>query len=164
MNIIELFIVCIGKIIDNLLGTTKTLLIQKNKALLASICIGVSNIIYMSITKKVATSANGTLLLLVSSLGACLGCYFALLIDAKFSKDKTYINILLSDDRETMEKLRDFLAEHHIVNVATDTYTRDWQKTISITAYAETKEESRLIDEYIAEQNTKIKRIIDKKA
>ena len=35
------------------------------------------------------------------------------------------IHIFMSDHLEAMKNLRDFLAEHHITNVATDSYTLD---------------------------------------
>ena len=55
------------------------------------------------------------------------------------------------------------LAKHHITNVAADTYTLDWNtKTISITAYAETKAENNLISEYIENSPLKFKRVIQK--
>ena len=60
-------------------------------------------------------------------------------------------------------ELRDFLKEHHISNLTTDGYTKDWQKTIAVTAYAETKEQSSLIDEYLKNSQTKFKRIIQQK-
>jgi len=62
-----------------------------------------------------------------------------------------------------MQELRDFLAEHHITNVTTDSYTRDWNtKTITVTAYAETKAESELISSYIDRSPLKFKRVIQK--
>lgn len=69
----------------------------------------------------------------------------------------------MSDDIDAMKQFRDFLAEHHITNVATDSYTLDWNtKTITITAYAETKQESMLINRYIANSPLKFKRVIQK--
>ena len=41
-------------------------------------------------------------------------------------------------------------------------YTKDWEKTLAITAYAETKEQSKLIDEFINNSEYKFKRIIQK--
>lgn len=62
-----------------------------------------------------------------------------------------------------MKQSRDFLAEHHITNVATESYTLDWNtKTITITAYAETKRESMLINRYIENSPLKFKRVIQK--
>lgn len=64
---------------------------------------------------------------------------------------------------QAMKFFRDFLANYHITNVATDSYTLDWsKKTITITAYAETKDQSRLIDEYIENSDLKCKRVISK--
>ena len=46
-------------------------------------------------------------------------------------------------------------------DVATDSYTLNWNtKTITITAYPETKAESRLINKFIEESDTKFKRVI----
>lgn len=87
----------------------------------------------------------------------------AIKISDKFSKERTFVNVLLSDDKAAMMELRDFLKENKITNLATDGYTKDWDKTIAITAYAEKREQSRLIDEYIRNSNTKIKRIIHTK-
>ena len=71
--------------------------------------------------------------------------------------------MIMSDDLDAMKRFRDFLAKHHITNVAADSYTREWnRKTITITAYAETKAESRLINQYISESPLKFKRVIQK--
>ena len=73
------------------------------------------------------------------------------------------MNVIMSDDLEAMRQFRDFLAEHHITNVATDSYTLDWStKTITITAYAETKDDSTLINRYIQDSPLKFKRVIQK--
>ena len=49
------------------------------------------------------------------------------------------------------------------INVAAGTYTLDWsKKTISITAYPETKAQSRLITEYIENSPLKFKRVVHK--
>ena len=92
-----------------------------------------------------------------------VGCCLAVGISQKLSRDRTFVNVIMSDDKEAMQKLRDFLALHHITNVATDSYTLDWNtRTITVTAYAETRAESNLIDRYIAENALKCKRVIQK--
>ena len=99
--------------------------------------------------------------MLVVAVAGGVGCSLACFINEKMSKDRTYVNVIMSDDFEEMKRLRDFLAQHHITNVASDSYTLDWNaKTISITAYPETKSESRLINEFIADSSTKFKRVI----
>ncbi len=151
-----------AKVIDNALNTTKTILIQRSRWLLAGIAVGISDFIYFWITKRVVSSDSMAAILVVSLAGG-VGCALACLLSDKMSKDRTYVNVIMSDNLEAMMRFRDFLAKHHITNVASDSYTLDWdQKTITITAYAETKAERRLINKYIEESPLKFKRVIQK--
>lgn len=157
-----MFILFLGKVLDNTLNTAKTILVQRNRCLLAGVALGLSNFIYLSITKDIVTS-DSTLALVIVSIASGVGCCLAVALSNRFSKDRTYVNVILSDDKEAMKEFRDFLAENHITNVATDSYTLDWsRKSISITAYAQTKAQSRLIDEYIERSLLKCKRVIRK--
>lgn len=150
----------IMKIVDNMLGTSKTILIQKGRGLLAALTGFISQIIFYKLID--AVNSDGDIAVYVISVGSAVGTYLAIKINDKISKEKTYVNIILSDDKEAMMAFRDYLKEHKITNVATDAYTKEWDKTIAITAYAETKAESRLIDSYISNSETKFKRKITK--
>ena len=157
-----MFILFLAKVLDNTLNTAKTILVQRNRCLLAGVALGLSNFIYLSITKDIVTS-DSTLALVIVSIASGVGCCLAVALSNRFSKDRTYVNVILSDDKEAMKEFRDFLAANHITNVATDSYTLDWsRKSISITAYAQTKAQSRLIDEYIERSLLKCKRVIRK--
>lgn len=157
-----LVILFFAKVLDNTLGTAKTILVQRNQSVLAGIALGLSNFIYLSITKNIV-STNSTLALVVVSIASGVGCCLAIFFNNRFSKDRTYVNIIMSDNRDAMKELRDFLASHHITNTATDSYTLNWdRKTITITAYADTKAQSKLIDEYIKSSELKYKRLIQK--
>ena len=137
---IHLAVLFVAKMLDNALSTAKTILIQRNRCFLAGIALILSNYIYFCITKNIVTSESNLAI-----------------------KERTYVNVIMSDDLEAMRQLRDFLAEHHITNVAADSYTLDWNtKTITITAYAETKKESMLINRYIDESPLKFKRVVQK--
>ena len=150
----------LAKVLDNALSTTKTIMIQRSRWILAGIAVILSDFIYYWITKRVV-SADGELAMLIVSVAGGIGCSLACLVIAKLSKDRTYVNVIMSDNLEAMKAFRDFLAEHHITNVAADTYTLDWnKKTISITAYPETKAESRLIRDYIANSHLKFKLVV----
>jgi hypothetical protein len=152
----------LAKVVDNALSTAKTILVQRNRCILAGMAVTGSNYIYLSITKDVITSDSSAGLWVVS-LAAGVGCCLAVLFSNRFSKDRTYINVVMSDDLEAMMNFRDFLAQHHITNTANDSYALDWShKSISVTAYAETKEQSRLIDRYLQESDRKYKRVINK--
>ena len=140
--LLHLAILFIAKVFDNMLATAKTILVQRNRCVLAGLSLAVSNFLYLCITKNIVTSNSG-LALIVVSVASGVGCCLAVAVSNKFSKDKTYVNVIMSDNLAAMQSFRDFLAEHHITNVAADSYTLDWsQKTITITAYAETKEQS----------------------
>ena len=68
----------------------------------------------------------------------------------------------MNDNKEVMTELREFLMENKITNLTTDAYTKDFKKTLAITAYAETKAQSKLIDDYLKKQDIKFKRIVSK--
>jgi uncharacterized protein YebE (UPF0316 family) len=151
-----------AKVLDNALGTAKTILVQRNQCVLAGVSLALSNYIYFCITKNIVT-ADGNLAILVVAIASGIGCCLAVALNNRLSKERTYVNVIMSDDMAEMKKLRDFLAQHHITNVASDSYTLDWNtKTITITAYAETKEESRLINQYMEGSASKFKRVIRK--
>ena len=128
----------------------------------SGVALGLSNFIYLSITKDIVTS-DSSLALATVSIASGVGCCLAVALSNRFSKDKTYVNVIMSDNLEAMQEFRDFLAAHHITNVAADSYTLDWsKKSITITAYAETKAQSKLIDDYIVNSSLKFKRVISK--
>ena len=161
-SILYLGSIFLAKVMDNALSTTKTILIQRSRWLLAGIAVVISDFIYFWVTKRVV-SADSYAAMLVVALAGGVGCALACILSDKLSKDRTYVNVIMSDDLDAMKRFRDFLAKHHITNVAADSYTREWnRKTITITAYAETKAESRLINQYISESPLKFKRVIQK--
>ena len=129
---------------------------------MAGIALGLSNFIYFCITKNIVES-DGILSIIIVSIASGIGCCLAITFNNKFSKDRTYVNVIMSDNVEEMRNLRDFLAKNKITNVITDSYDINWNKTLSITAYAETKEQSKLIDEYIKNNSVKFKRLVQNK-
>ena len=159
---IHLAILFVAKMMDNALGTAKTILVQRNRCLLAGIALALSNYIYFCITRNIVTT-DSNLAILVVSIASGVGCCLAVALNNRLSRERIFVNVIMSDDLDAMQQFRDFLAEHHITNVAADSYTLDWSvKTITITAYAETKEESMLINRYIENSPLKFQRVIQK--
>ena len=156
---INILVVSFVKIIDNILSTGKAILIQRNKAVFAGIFVAVSQIIFY---KLINVAQNGKYMIYVISVASGVGTYLAIFISNKFSKERLYVNVLLSDDKDAMIDLRNFLQLNKITNLTTDGYTKDFKKTLAVTAYVETKEKSKLLDNYINNSNTKYKRIIQK--
>ena len=154
-----LVILFFAKVLDNALGTAKTILVQHNKSIMAGVALGLSNFIYFCITKNIVES-DGLLSIVIVSIASGVGCCLAITFNNHFSKERTYVNVIMSDDIEEMRRLRDFLAENKITNVVNDSYDLNWEKTLSITAYAETKDQSRLIDKYVGNNDVKFKRLV----
>lgn len=161
-EITYLIILFLAKVLDNSLGTAKTILVQHNRSILAGIALGLSNFIYFCITKNIVES-DGLISIVIVSIASGVGCCLAIAFNNHFSKDKTYVNVILSDNVDEMMALRDFLAANKITNVVSDSYDRDWKKVLSITAYPETKDQSRLIDGYLNNSDVKFKRLVQNK-
>ena len=121
-SIIYLAVLFAAKVADNALSTTKTIMVQRSRWILAGFAIILSDFIYFWITKRVV-SADNELAMLVVAVAGGIGCSLACFVNEKLSKDRTYVNVIMSDDLDEMKRLRDFLAQHHITNVATDSYT-----------------------------------------
>lgn len=102
-----MFILFLAKVLDNTLNTAKTILVQRNRCLLAGVALGLSNFIYLSITKDIVTS-DSILALVIVSIASGVGCCLAVALSNRFSKDRTYVNVILSDDKEAMKEFRDF--------------------------------------------------------
>ena len=145
----------IAKMADNALSTVKTIMIQRNRSLLAGVAIALSSFLYFWITRSVVL-ADSMLTTLTVAVASGVGCFLVSGINNKLSKDRTYVNVVMSDDMAAMQDFRDYLAKHHITNVASDSYT------LAVTAYAETKEQSRIINSYMENSDTKYKRVIHK--
>ncbi|MDD5908036.1 MAG: hypothetical protein PUD76_06775, partial [Clostridia bacterium] len=103
-----------AKVVDNALSTTKTILVQRNHSILAGIALAASNFIYLCITKNVVNS-DSYLALIVVSLASGVGCCMAVAVSSRLSKEKTYVNVIMSDDKEKIGGLA-LLSHHYTLN------------------------------------------------
>ena len=102
-----LVILFFAKVLDNTLGTAKTILVQRNRCVLAGVALGLSNFIYLSITKDIVTS-DSSLALATVSIASGVGCCLAVALSNRFSRDKTYVNVIMSDNLEAMQEFEIF--------------------------------------------------------
>lgn len=121
ISLINLAVLFTAKVADNALSTTKTILVQRSRWILAGIAVIISDFIYFWITKRVV-SANNEIAMLVVAVAGGVGCSLACFINEKMSKDRTYVNVIMSDDLEEMKHLRDFLHS---------TTSQMWQATVT---------------------------------
>lgn len=89
ISLINLAVLFVAKVADNALSTTKTILVQRSRWILAGIAVIISDFIYFWITKRVV-SANNEIAMLVVAVAGGVGCSLACFINEKMSKDRTY--------------------------------------------------------------------------
>ena len=148
------------KIIDNIVSTEKTLLTQKNKALAASILVTISQFLfYILITEVVADSNMASIV--VVSIASGIGSYIALYINNKFSKETVYINIITSNNKEKMKAFGDHMRAQGIKVVTMPTYGDDIEKTLTALVFANTRNQSKLIDKYVENNNELYREVIN---
>ena len=75
----------LAKVLDNALSTTKTILIQRSRWLLAGIAVVLSDFIYFWLTKRIVSGDNNWAILIVSLAGG-VGCALTCLFSEKVVK------------------------------------------------------------------------------
>lgn len=150
----------IVKIIDNVISTEKTLLTQKNKALAASILVAISQFLFYILISEVVEDNNITSMIVVS-IASGVGSYIAFYINNKFSKETVYINIITSNDKEKMKAFGDHMRAEGIKVVTMPTYGDDIEKTLTALVFANTRNQSKLIDKYVGNNNELYREVIN---
>lgn len=153
-------LLAIIKICDNILLTMKSLTTYKGQKLLSSILVAVSQLLFYLVIDQVVNDSTMAAIIIVS-LSAGIGNYIAFLINDKFKKDDVWENTITSSDKEFLVKLCTMLRENHVKYLLYETLNRRFEQSYTVTAFTKTKAESRLIDEYLKNTETKYLRMID---
>lgn len=148
------------KIIDNIISTEKTLLTQKNKALAASILVAISQFLFYILVAEVVEDNNITSMIVVS-VASGIGSYIAFYINNKFSKETVYINIVTSNNKEKMKAFGDHMRAEGIKVVTMPTYGDDIEKTLTALVFANTRNQSKLIDRYVENKSELYREVIN---
>ena len=157
--IINNVILALVKIIDNIISTEKTILTQKNKALLASIAVIISQLMFYFVIDKVIEDKSMSTIAVVS-VGAGLGSYVAFLINQKISKDRLWVHIVTSNNKTDMKVLGDYMREHNVPIITFDSYNDNLEITLTALIFANTKIQSSEVDAYLAMHDREYKRMI----
>lgn len=153
-------ILCIIKILDNVILTAKSIATYKGQRILSSILVVVSQLIFYLIINEVINDNTMTAIILVS-FSSGIGNYIAFVINDKFKKDDVWTNIITSSNKEMLIELCTMLRKHHVKYLLYDTYNRRFEQSYTVTAFTKTKTESRLIDEYLKNTDVRFLRMID---
>ena len=142
------------KILDNIISTAKSIATYKEQKILSSILVVISQLIFYLVISHVIND-NTILAIVIVSISSGIGNYIAFTLNNKFKKDTKWTFVITSSDIEDIKVLCNYLATNKIKYIANDGYTRKGEHTINVIAFSKTKNESRLIEDYL--KNTKSK-------
>lgn len=136
------------RILDNAISAAKSIATYKEKAILSSLLVMVSQFLFSLVVVQVVTDGS-MLVIAISSVSAGIGHFLVLGINGKFKRDSKWSIILTCSCMNDVKELCHYLKEHKIKYTATNGYDKEFKETIIVMAFSKTKEESRLIDEYL---------------
>ena len=153
-------LLAIIKIFDNIVLTAKSIATYKEQKILSSILVIISQLIFYLVIDQVI-SDNTMLSIIIVSVSSGIGNYIAFEINNRFKKAAKWTFCIASSDLNDIQKLCHYLAEHNIKYIANDGYTRKGKHTINVIAFSKSKDESRLIESFLATTESKyLKEII----
>lgn len=148
------------KVLDNVILTFKSITTYKEQKILSSILVIVSQLIFYLVIDQVIND-NTLMAIVIVSVSSGIGNYIAFSLNAKFKKDTKWTFCIASSNLNDIQNLCNFLVEHNIKYIASDGYTRRWRDTINVIAFSKSKDESRLIENFLATTESKyLKEII----
>lgn len=157
---IEYVLLAVVKIFDNVIQTAKSISTYKEQKILSSILTVVSQLIFYLVISQVIED-NTLLSIVIVAVSSGIGNYIAFLINSKFKKAAKWVFILTSSDAEDVQRLCGYLAERNIKYIANNGLTRKNEPTIHVIAFSKSKDDSRLIEDFLKNTESKyLKEII----
>lgn len=148
------------KILDNIILTFKSITTYKEQKVLSSILVIISQLIFYLVIDQVIED-NTLMAIAIVSISSGIGNYMAFAINSRLKKDTKWTFVITSSNLDDIQKLCNYLAEHNIKYIANDGYTRKGNHTINVIAFSKSKNESRLIENFLATTESKyLKEII----
>lgn len=153
-------ILAIIKILDNIVLTFKSICTYKEKKVLSSILVIISQLIFYLIIDQVIED-NTILAIVIVSVSSGIGNYIAFALNNKFKKAAKWTFVITSSNLNDIQNLCSYLAEHKIKYIANNGLTRKGKDTINVMAFSKNKDESRLIENFLKNTESKfLKEII----
>lgn len=148
------------KILDNIVLTFKSISTYKEQKVLSSILVAVSQLIFYLVIDQVIED-NTLMAIIIVSVASGIGNYVAFALNSRFEKAAKWTFVITSYNLNDIQKLCNYLAEKKIKYIASDGYTRRGEHTINVMAFSKSKEDSRLIEEFLKNTESKyLKEII----
>ena len=152
--VIEYIILSLVKIFDNVVLTAKSIAVHKEKKILSSILVVISQLTFYLVISKVLKD-NTLLAIIIVACSAGVGNLLAFFINDKFKKDVKWTYVLTTSNIADMQKLCTYLTVNKIKHIANGGYTREGEDTIHVIAFSKSKHDSRLINTFLEGTETK---------
>lgn len=146
MSYLILFLI---KAVDSLITQCRSISTYYNKKILTTLLVFVGQLLYYTIVKRVLLN-GGIIDIIVVSVSSALGTYLSFNLADKFKKDSKWEVVISSNNRDAIIALCKYLAENNIRYIVNNGYTLDFDPTLNVIAFSETKNQSKLIDAYLA--------------
>ena len=127
---------------------------------MASILVAISQFMFYFIIKEVVADDN-VISIFVVSIASGIGSYIAFYMNKKLSKDTVYINIVTANDKSKMKAFGDYMRTENIKIVTMNTYNDEKENTLTALVFANTKEQSIKIDNYINKHDGFFREIVN---
>lgn len=148
------------KILDNAILTFKSVATYKEQKILSSILVVISQLIFYLVIDQVI-SDNTLMSIIIVSVSSGIGNYIAFALNSKFKKAAKWVFVLTSSDVNDVQRLCNYLAENKIKYIANNGLTRKNESTIHVIAFSKSKNDSRLIENFLENTESKyLKEII----
>lgn len=136
------------KLLDNSLGTAKTIFLAKEKYFLGSLFNAVGTFFYLIAIVSVAKTSN-----IASIFAMCVATFLGTLIPSfiikKSEPEKLFVFDITADNLENGKKFADSLRKKNIPVRTYFTYDKKMNKTLACNVYCSTKEESKIVESLI---------------
>lgn len=148
------------KILDNIVLTAKSLAQYKEQKILSSILVVISQLIFYFVISQIIED-NSILAIVIVSVSSGLGNLLAFQINDKVKRDTKWTFVITSSNKEELKTFCDYLVKHKIKYIVCNGYNRKWDETINVMVFSKSKDESRLIESFLATTESKyLKEII----
>ena len=153
-------LLAIVKVFDNINNTAKSISTYQEKKILSSILTIISQLIFYLVISQVIED-NTLLSIIIVAVSSGVGNYIAFLINDRFKHAAKWTFIITSSNVNDIQRLCRYLAEHRIKYIANNGLTRKNEATIHVMAFSKSKDESRLIEKFLKNTESKyLKEII----
>lgn len=147
-------LLAIVKALDNVILAFKSIATYKERKILSSILVVISQLIFYLVIDKVI-SDNSLKSIVIVSIASGIGNLIAFLVNDRFKRDAKWTMVITSSDVNSLKNFCNYIKTRNIKYIVCNGYNRNWNDTINILVFSRTKEESKLINKYLKENNFK---------